>query len=94
MQHDPFEPGFIVDVSASWDKKVAALDEYSSQIFQPDEARDEPVTKVSSRAFREAVEGRARHFGMLIGAELGEPFWSRLPLAVADPWMLRPGRLR
>jgi bacillithiol biosynthesis deacetylase BshB1 len=50
-----------------------------------------PVTKVASREFRLAVEGRARHFGQLIGAELGEPFWSPLPLAVRDLLALLPG---
>jgi bacillithiol biosynthesis deacetylase BshB1 len=53
-----------------------------------------PATKVASREFRLAVEGRARHFGLLIGAELGEPFWSPLPLAVGDLLALLPGGLR
>lgn len=52
--------------------------------------RGVPVTKVSSREFRLAVEGRARYFGQLIGAELGEPFWSPQPLAVADLLALVP----
>jgi N-acetylglucosamine malate deacetylase 1 len=59
-----------------------------------DEAAGErgvPATKVSSREFRLAVEGRARYFGQLIGAELGEPFWSPQPLAVADLLALLPG---
>ena len=94
MQHDPFDPSFIVDVTATWEVKMAAMDEYRSQLHQAGEQRDEPGTKVSSPAFREAVVGRARHFGMLIGAEFGEPFLSRLPPAVGDPWSLRPRRLR
>ncbi|MBV8202583.1 MAG: hypothetical protein JOZ15_18355, partial [Acidobacteria bacterium] len=55
---------------------------------------EQGATKVSSREFRLAVDGRARHFGQLIGAELGEPFWSPLPLAVADLLALLPGGLR
>lgn len=94
MQHDPFEVSFVVDVTASWDRKMASLDAYESQLHQPGKERDEPGTKVSSPAFREAVVGRARHFGMLIGAEFGEPFWSRLPLPIGDPWQLRQRRLR
>lgn len=94
MQHDPFRPGFIVDVSATWEAKMAALDAYKSQLHQPDEERDEPVTKVATREFRLAVEGRARHFGQMINATFGEPFTSRLPLAVADPWTLLPGGVR
>ena len=73
----------------------AALAAYRSQLHQADgEQRDEPATKVASREYRAAVEGRARHFGLLIGAEFGEPFGSRLPLAVADPLTLLPGGLR
>jgi bacillithiol biosynthesis deacetylase BshB1 len=53
-----------------------------------------PVTKVSSREFRLAVEGRARHFGQLIGVELGEPFFSPLPLAVVDLMAVLTGGLR
>lgn len=94
MQHDPFEPSFIVDVSSTWEMKLEALAAYGSQLHQPGEIREEPRTKVASPEFRQAVEGRARHFGLLVGAAFGEPFWSRLPLAVADPMSLLPKGLR
>lgn len=96
MQHDPFDPAFIVDVSAVWEKKMESLAAYESQLFQPGktEEDDQPKTKVASREFRLAVEGRARHFGLMIGAEMGEPFWSRLPLAVSDLLAVLPGGLR
>ncbi|MDX1502069.1 MAG: bacillithiol biosynthesis deacetylase BshB1 [Thermoanaerobaculia bacterium] len=95
MQHDPFDPDFIVDVSSVWERREAALDCYKSQIHQPGAAaRDEPMTKVASPEYRLAVVGRARHFGLAIGAAYGEPFASRLPLAVADPWTLLPGGIR
>ena len=104
MQHDPFEPDFVVDVTQSWPAKMAALDAHESQLSSGRDAalraagggkttrsaRREPATKVSSREFRLMIEGRARHFGQMVGVELGEPFWSRLPLAVADPWQLLP----
>ena len=115
MQHDPFEPAFVVDVTAVWDAKQRALDAYRSQIHRagasseegaeegdegaPSAAgeRDEPITKVATADFRQAVEGRARHFGLLIGATYGEPFWSRLPLAVSGADVLtrlQPGGVR
>jgi bacillithiol biosynthesis deacetylase BshB1 len=98
MQHDQFEPSFIVDVTAGWEAKQRALDAYESQIFQGEHhGRSEPKTKVASREFRAAVEGRARHFGLLIGATYGEPFWSRLPVAVPEPELLLdlvPGGVR
>ncbi len=94
MQHDPFEPAFIVDVTRTWDKKVASLAAYDSQLYRPDSGRDEPMTKVSSPEYFLAIEGRARHFGQMIGAAFGEPFWSRLPLAIRDVMDLLPGGLR
>jgi bacillithiol biosynthesis deacetylase BshB1 len=94
MQHDPFIPSFVVDVTATWDRKLEALAAYESQLHQPGQKRDEPLTKVASQEFRQAVEGRARHHGLVVGAAFGEPFWSHLPLAVADPWSLLPGGLR
>ncbi len=97
MQHDPFSPRFIVDVSSTWKAKMTALDCYPSQFYLPQADQDDrivhdaPVTKVATREFRLAIEGRARHFGNLIGSAFGEPFWSRLPPAVSDPLTLIPG---
>ncbi|HEX5761312.1 MAG TPA: bacillithiol biosynthesis deacetylase BshB1 [Thermoanaerobaculia bacterium] len=95
MQHDPFEPAFVVDVTATWETKLAALRAYRTQLYQGDEEpEDGPVTKVSTREFWRMIEGRARHFGALVGAELGEPFASRYPLAVADLFAVLPGGVR
>jgi LmbE family N-acetylglucosaminyl deacetylase len=101
MQHDPFEPSFIVDVTADWETKLESLRAYRSQLHQlekdekdKDEKNGAPMTKVASPEFRLAVEGRARHFGLLIGAAFGEPFWSRLPLAVSDLLSVLPGGVR
>ena len=94
MQHDPFEPSFVVDVSSVWEVKERALDAYESQIHRGGGSAAPPpgpATKVSSPEFRLAVAGRAQHFGLMIGAAYGEPFWSKLPLAVRDPLALLPG---
>lgn len=99
-QHDLAEPSFIVDVTAGWVRKMAALDAYESQIHPTDQGSDreqrpsEPQTKVSSPGFRAAVEGRGHHFGLLIGADYGEAFLSDGPLAVGDVMHLLPGGLR
>jgi bacillithiol biosynthesis deacetylase BshB1 len=102
MQHDPIEPAFVVDVTEHWEAKRQALACYASQLHPAaggagaaaSGAPAGPPTKVASREFALAVEGRARHFGLLVGAELGEPFASRLPLAVRDPLAVLPGGLR
>ena len=93
MQHDPFEPRFIVDVTSAWDAKLEALAAYDSQLHQSGAERPEPATKVASPEYRAAIEGRARHYGLLINAALGEPFGSRLPLGVGDPLDVVPGGL-
>lgn len=108
MQHDPFEPSFVVDVSSVWQKKLASLACYPSQLYQGEkddgkgpgkqndkkDASGEAPTKVSSPEFSAAMEGRARHFGLMIGAAYGEPFWTKLPLSVRDPMSLLPGGIR
>ena len=94
MQHDPFEPSFIVDVGEVWEKKVEALRCYQSQLYQAGARSGGPQTKVASPEFWQAVEGRARHFGLMINVALAEPFWSRLPLAVGDLTTVVPGGLR
>jgi bacillithiol biosynthesis deacetylase BshB1 len=99
LQHDLFTPAFVVDVTRTWAAKKRALAAYQSQLHQPQgtgarRTRLEPQTKISSPEFAAAVEGRARHYGLLIGVEFGEPFAARGPLAVNDPWMLRPRGLR
>ncbi len=94
LQHDLFTPSLVVDVSQTFERKLAALRTYSSQLYQPDQPRAEPLTKVASPEFWHAVEGRARHFGLLIGVAFGEPFFSRTPLAVHDLMTLLPTGLR
>jgi len=94
MQHDAFTPSFVTDVSTVWEVKMTSLAAYQSQLFQEGKNRTEPATKVASRAYKEAIVGRARHFGLMIGAEFGEPFWSRQPLPVDSPWSLIPKKLR
>ncbi len=83
--HDPMTPTLIVDISLTFALKQQALDEYRTQLHQPGAAADEtfgPPTKVSSPLFREAVAARARHHGVSIGVENGEPFAATSPLPI------------
>jgi N-acetylglucosamine malate deacetylase 1 len=101
MQHDPFDVSLVVDVTPVWEVKQRALDCYQSQLHpgreRGDDGDDGPKTKVASPEFRRTVEGRARHFGLMIGAAYGEPFQNRLPVAVGDAGTLMallPGGVR
>ena len=97
MQHDvSFVPSFVVDVSSTWERKMSALDAYASQLHSSgregsrSEVGEGPRTKTSSPKLRSAIEGRARHYGQLIGARFAEPFSSREPLTINDLWTLVP----
>lgn len=92
MLHHPFEPQVVVDATDGWEAKQAALDAYESQLHQPDGGGqdDGPRTLVASQGFRAALEGRARHYGLMVGATFGEPFALRRPVR-ADAAVLLGG---
>jgi bacillithiol biosynthesis deacetylase BshB1 len=81
-------PSVIVDVSATWQQKIDALEKYHSQLTAPGietGSDDQPTTRISATSFFEAIVARGRHYGQLISVEYGEPFHSPQPLAVRNP---------
>ncbi|HSW09973.1 MAG TPA: bacillithiol biosynthesis deacetylase BshB1 [Bacillota bacterium] len=74
-------PSLIVDVSADYPRKRAALTAHASQ-FQT--APGSVPTRLNSGAFLRLIESRDRHFGAMIGVEFGEGLWSPEPIAVTD----------
>ena len=76
-------PTFLVDVTASFATKIAALRAYRSQFF--DENSSEPETYVSSKGFFEGIEARSRALGRIANVEYAEGFVSNAPPTLADP---------
>ncbi|MGH2684231.1 MAG: bacillithiol biosynthesis deacetylase BshB1 [Actinomycetota bacterium] len=76
MVHHPFTPSFVVDVSAVWERKWAAVTAYESQFG---ETLDAPTDLAEGRFLR-MVEARARYHGAMIGTDRGEPFHSPGPV--------------
>ena len=76
-------PTFLVDVSATFVTKVAALRAYRSQFYDPNS--DEPETYVSSKSFFEGIEARARALGRIANVDYAEGFISNSPPTLADP---------
>ncbi len=74
MQHWPFQPTIVVDITAAIEKKEAAIRAFSSQFLDDGPDDSEPETFVSSRRFFEAVRGRSREYGQQIGVTFGESF--------------------
>jgi LmbE family N-acetylglucosaminyl deacetylase len=81
--HTMFPPSFVVDVSDHFAAKKHAALAYKSQFHDP--GSKDPATYISSSGFWDWWEGRARHFGNLVGAKYGEPFFVEGPLLVRDP---------
>ena len=82
-------PHLVVDVSEVWEVRMAALREHRSQL---DPAAGAP-TYLTAPGFLAEIEGRARHWGALIGVTHGEAYRSSGPVAITDPAsLLEPGR--
>jgi len=70
------QPSFIVDVSATWDRKRAAIECYHSQ-FIAGRAQGPPT-------ILDRLRDADAHCGYLIGTHYGEPFASREPLGLSS----------
>jgi len=79
-------PSFVVDISPYFEGKIASIRAYTSQFYNPES--DEPQTYISSLAFWNFIEARARHVGHLVGVDFGEGFISETPLKIGDPLRL------
>jgi bacillithiol biosynthesis deacetylase BshB1 len=73
-------PHLVVDVSAMWGARMAAIRAHRSQL---DPMRGEP-TYLTQPGFLDEVEARGRALGALIGARYGEGYRSGGPLAIQD----------
>lgn len=88
--HQPdYPPAVVVDISGHFEAKTAALSAYASQFHRPEYAGR--PTWVSSQAFWEAIEVRARYWGARIGVAHGEPLYAEGPVACdVPPGLARP----
>ena len=77
MAHQPFSPSLVLDVSAVWERRMAAVHAYRSQ-FGPAEAG--PETALSQPGFLRYLEARAVMLGAMIGVAYGEGFLAPGPV--------------
>jgi bacillithiol biosynthesis deacetylase BshB1 len=80
FHHEISDPSFVVDISAEFDQKIEAIECYRSQFYQP--GSKEPETYISSKAFRDSIEVRAKYFGFQAGVAYAEPFRIKGPLKI------------
>jgi len=80
--NDSEKPSFVVDVSATYDKKQAALDCYRSQ-FAPT-GPEAAETRLTAPTFRQLIESRDAQFGALLGVAWAEGVVVRQPVERAS----------
>ena len=82
LQNYMLPPTFVADVTRAWKTKMKAIYAFKSQFHDP--KSKEPRTFISDPAFLEMIEGRGRHFGVMIGAGYGEAFITKQPPRIND----------
>jgi bacillithiol biosynthesis deacetylase BshB1 len=85
MQTFSFDPTVIIDVTDVWKERMEAVTAYGSQF---DKGKDGAQTFLTQSGFYESIEAKARYFGMMIGVEFGEPFWTPQPIGTKNPFSL------
>jgi bacillithiol biosynthesis deacetylase BshB1 len=78
-----FEPTFVVDITAQFERKMASIYVYSTQ-FRPDGSPD-PQTRLTSPNTDWLIRSRMAYYGARIGVHYGEGFLIRGHLAVENP---------
>jgi N-acetylglucosamine malate deacetylase 1 len=76
--NDGARPSFVVDVSAHYDRKRAALDCFRSQFAPADGGAVQ--TRLTAATFRQLVESRDQQFGALAGVAFAEGIVVREPI--------------
>lgn len=77
IQDNYLNPAFVIDISDVFDKKIEAIEAFSTQFYNPEASDKEPQTYISSPEFLESVINRAKMFGRMIGVRYAEGFLSR-----------------
>jgi bacillithiol biosynthesis deacetylase BshB1 len=80
-REDPVKPTFVVDVSAQFERKLAAIKCYASQF---DGAKAAGEIFPTGQDLYSLVEVQNAHYGSLIRTRYGEPFYTHETVAVED----------
>lgn len=79
-----YQPSFVYDVSAVFERKLESIRAYSSQFHSVTYEKDEPQTYISGPEFLDSVIGRAQMLGKMIGVRYAEGFISEKMIGVAS----------
>lgn len=83
VYRDDVIPDLVIDISAQFETKLKALEQYGSQFRNSSyEGRE---TYVSSEGFWELIRARAAYWGRRVGVQYGEPLFAQRPIRVDLP---------
>jgi bacillithiol biosynthesis deacetylase BshB1 len=82
MQHQVFDPTFIVDISDEFEDKLNAIKAYQSQFSNQDAKYVK--TSINSGEFIESIVTRAKFYGYQIDGNYGEPYFYQRHLKIND----------
>lgn len=80
-REDAVKPTFVVDISAQFERKLAAVQCYGSQF---DGAIQAGEVYPNGEPLYDIVRHHAAHYGSLIRVQYGEPFWTEETVEVED----------
>jgi bacillithiol biosynthesis deacetylase BshB1 len=80
-REDALKPTFVVDISAVFEEKLAAIKCYRSQF---DGAVQAGEVYPNGEPLYDIVRHQAAHYGTLIRCQYGEPFWTNETMLVTD----------
>jgi LmbE family N-acetylglucosaminyl deacetylase len=80
-REDPLKPTFVVDISAQFERKMAAIRCYASQF---DAAISAGEIFPTGQDLYSRVEHQNGHYGSLIRTRYGEPFYTHETMLVED----------
>ncbi len=81
FREDPVKPSFVIDISAQFERKLAAIACFASQFEGVKQAGEMYPT---GQPLHDLIATQNGHYGSLIRARFGEPFWTAETMAVED----------
>ncbi|GHB48803.1 bacillithiol biosynthesis deacetylase BshB1 [Mongoliitalea lutea] len=87
IQNNFIKPDFVVDITPYWETKLASIQAFASQFYDPNS--EEPESFISSQSFLPFIEARAIEFGHSIFSKYGEGFTVERMLGVDNLFDLK-----
>lgn len=88
IQDRYIKPDVVVDITNFWDQKLACIQAFKTQFYNPEITNKETETYISSPDFVKFLDARAREFGKYANSTYAEGFTSRKILAVDNLFYL------